>query len=284
MITQFPNFEHKLALIICNTNHLSSVILDANKLPPYLMRLGFKLENIHLIISNSTDNSKSTNLLTKVKYPYKLCTSATHFEELVADVVKKVTSRTSFFIHISSHGNTSGGNNECVMGPDGRIECDGNEYIPFNWNGRTTIYTDDKLHSMLVQPLPRNAEVMALIDTCHSGTMLDLCSSIITTKQGEKIKAKVVRNLDAKTVQCNVVCFSPTVDRQVTYEDVYYRGGLMTNMFTDTIDSQLKSFSSIGKIDLSIMLIESQRTASIINQSVVLSCSDKLKPRYYDVI
>lgn len=284
MITQFPNFEHKLALIICNTNHLSSVILDANKLPPYLMRLGFKLENIHLLISNPTDNSSSTNLLGRVKYPYKLCTSATHFEQLIGEVINKVTSRTSFFLHISSHGNTSSGSKEKVLFPNGYIEYDGDEYIPFNWGGRTVIYNDDKLHSMLLAPLPSQCEVMALIDTCHSGTMLDLSSSIITRKEGMKIKATVVRNLDAKYLQCNVVCFSPTVDKRVTYEDINYRGGLMTNMFTDAIDSQLKSYSIIGKINLSSMLIDSQKTASIINQNVVLSCSDMLRPMEYDVV
>ncbi|KAF8497040.1 hypothetical protein F5888DRAFT_1699779 [Russula emetica] len=42
------------------------------------------------------------------------------------------------------------------------------------------IIIDNELDDILVKPLPTGSSLFALLDTCHSGTLLDLPSSTIT--------------------------------------------------------------------------------------------------------
>lgn len=258
----FPRYEKRIALIICNAYELSSVSKDIDLMRGNLHRLGYRREDVH-VIASGLERSDVTNVR-----------SANEFSTAVASVMRRVTTGTSLLISISSHGEHDRSRTETVIDHNGRHISDGTEFIRFSWGGRHHIYTDVMLRSMLVEPVPRGAEVLCLVDTCHSATMIDLPSSVRVDMSSRK--ALVSRNLSAQSLKCDCICIAPTVDTAVTYEDLRGRGGMLTNMFCDYI-------KECDCIDMSKFIIEMQTKLSSIKQSAVLSCSTALQHGVYDI-
>jgi len=82
----------------------------------------------------------------------------------------------SFFFYFSGHGiqikDTGGdetdGLDECICAMDYRGDVQHpNEYT-------AGVIVDDRMHELLVQPLPRECRLTAIFDCCHSGTILGL--------------------------------------------------------------------------------------------------------------
>lgn len=274
----FPRYQKKIALVICNTYDLHSVMYDAKVLRDTLPSIGYSPNNIHIIVTGPITSTQQTQGVSKANLdmvPGAIVVNSSHeLDSAIARVTGQVTPGTSFFISISSHGEQSNDGREKVLTHNGNVISDGSEYIKFVFGNTQVRYTDDRLRSMLIDTIPEGAEVMCLIDTCHSATMIDLPSSVSVNLTSRK--AFVSQNLDAARVKCDCICFAPTIDVALTYEDLKYRGGMMTHIFTDYIK---------GKkcVNASELIIEAQKTLSIVGQTGVFTCSRLLKNGTYSI-
>jgi hypothetical protein len=102
--------------------------------------------------------------------------------EAMAWLMKGAQGGDSFYVHFSGHGVSlpcydEGPNKE----PDGMDEA----YAPtdFDQNG---FIRDDVLFASLIAPLPEGARIVITVDTCHSGSMLDLPFTFEATDENIK--------------------------------------------------------------------------------------------------
>eukprot|EP01062_Namystynia_karyoxenos_P069803 TRINITY_DN65259_c0_g1_i1.p1 TRINITY_DN65259_c0_g1~~TRINITY_DN65259_c0_g1_i1.p1 ORF type:complete len:549 (+),score=150.46 TRINITY_DN65259_c0_g1_i1:88-1734(+) len=94
----------------------------------------------------------------------------------IAALVDGAASGDSLFFHFSGHGGQ-------------QVDEDGDEddgfdetLLPSDWEQAGPI-VDDELFEKLVKPLPRGCKMTAVLDSCHSGTVLDLPYVFTATKQ-----------------------------------------------------------------------------------------------------
>ncbi|KAJ3715104.1 peptidase C14, caspase domain-containing protein [Lentinula raphanica] len=73
-----------------------------------------------------------------------------------------------FFFHYSGHVVQT--ENEDRTEEDGKDEC----LVPSDSDGVHNLVKDDELRSVLVDRLPRGSQLVAVLDSCHSGSLLDL--------------------------------------------------------------------------------------------------------------
>ncbi|KAJ6526921.1 caspase domain-containing protein [Mycena vulgaris] len=85
----------------------------------------------------------------------------------IADLVKDVKAGDRLFFHYSGHS-TQCDNPRSNSEEDGKDEC----IVPVE--GESMLIVDNELHDRLVEPLPSGAHLVAVLDTCHSGSLLDL--------------------------------------------------------------------------------------------------------------
>ncbi|KAI0293765.1 peptidase C14, caspase domain-containing protein, partial [Russula brevipes] len=127
----------------------------------------------------------------------------------------------SFFFYFSGHGiqikDTSGdetdGLDECICAMDYRGDVQHpNEYT-------AGVIVDDRMHELLVQPLPRECRLTAIFDSCHSGTILDL--PYLYSSQGivkEFTHPYRLRVLRQKLSYADVISIGASKDHQLARE------------------------------------------------------------------
>lgn len=151
----------KYALIIaCNfqgtPNELRGCINDALNMRTYLLAHGFQPENVVL----STDDDSITH--EKDQQPTR-----SNVFRLIAETTAKLQKGDLLLFHISSHGmQVKDKNGDERDGKDEAIVVSG-------LNGPEVI-TDDELRKALVNTVPPGVVLRAVLDTCCSGTALDL--------------------------------------------------------------------------------------------------------------
>ncbi|KAJ6594673.1 caspase domain-containing protein [Mycena capillaripes] len=116
----------------------------------------------------------------------------------IAEFVKDVKEGDHLFFHYSGHSTQVPNPNPRSMSEeDGKDEC----LVPLD--GEEKMIVDNELHAALVQPLPAGSHLVAVLDTCHSGSLLDLkhyrCNRAFVPwtwrgrRNSEEIRSKVVR-------------------------------------------------------------------------------------------
>jgi len=85
----------------------------------------------------------------------------------IAELVKDVKQGDQLYFHYSGHS-TQRDNPRSNSEEDGRDEC----LVPLD--GEDMMIVDNQLHASLVEPLPSGSHLVAVLDTCHSGSLLDL--------------------------------------------------------------------------------------------------------------
>jgi len=78
----------------------------------------------------------------------------------------------------------------------------------------------------MLQKLPEGTQFRAVIDACHSGTLLDLDGSLEPVPGAKGNLAIFVPNKKAKGSSYDGILLSSSKDSQKSYED--FRGGLLT--------------------------------------------------------
>ncbi|KAI9219709.1 peptidase C14, caspase domain-containing protein [Blastocladiella britannica] len=103
-------------------------------------------------------------------------------------LVKDARAGDSLFIHYSGHGTSA--NDVDGDEEDGKDEA----LVPVDYETAGLI-VDDDIHRLLCDQIPEGARLTALMDCCHSGTMLDL--PYMYTPQGDLSIAEVNRTAKA---------------------------------------------------------------------------------------
>ncbi|KAJ7910890.1 caspase domain-containing protein [Mycena leptocephala] len=85
----------------------------------------------------------------------------------IAKLVKDVKDGDHLLFHYSGHSTQ-------VENPRSKSEEDGKDECLIPLDGEEMKIIDNELHASLVAPLPAGAHLVAVLDTCHSGSLLDL--------------------------------------------------------------------------------------------------------------
>ncbi|KAJ7633933.1 caspase domain-containing protein [Mycena rosella] len=90
----------------------------------------------------------------------------TNILKAIQDLVKDAKAGDHFWFHYSGHSAQL--KNRSNSEEDGKDEC----LIPLD--GENQMIMDNELHAALVVPLPAGSQLVAVLDTCHSESLLDL--------------------------------------------------------------------------------------------------------------
>jgi len=94
------------------------------------------------------------------------------------------------------------------------------------------IIVDDCIHDIMVKPLPRGCRLTAVLDCCHSGTLLDL--PFIYDSYG-RLKPSKSRVIQLKSSEADVVSLSACKDYERAFEA--REGGALRRAFIECMMS-----------------------------------------------
>jgi len=203
----------KEAIIIINSSNLYSSICDAVNLIRIYNNY-FEMENVYIICNNigskNLIENKMKDYIGKLNGKVHVNNTDNLLNEL-SKVIKSVNN--NFILSLSSHGYANGDKN----------------YI--NWNGATII--DQQLHDTLSIVMNGNLQCLALIDTCQSGTMLNL------NYQTKDLVEYKPENLSNSIL--NIICIGAVDDNEYDQDDIsdYGYGGGLSSSFIDFISEEI---------------------------------------------
>lgn len=180
-----------------------------------------EVNKVRVRLSNLCDEYKSSNK-TAVLESFRpiIPKNKSEFLLTLSSSVAKLE-KSDIFVSLSCHGYSMRSSGSSPNESDGR-----DEYIKF----RGSPVKDDDLHRALVGTLPdKKNNMFVLVDTCHSGTMIDL-------KYNKLTKQKEHNFADIKT-SCDISSFSGCSDSQLSRDDISYDfgfGGGLTSAFLDS--------------------------------------------------
>ncbi|KAM5543969.1 hypothetical protein V8D89_002586 [Ganoderma adspersum] len=196
-------------------NELYGCINDARNVQRFLLRNGYKHDDIKMMTDDATDprlRPTKTNIL-----------DAMHW------LVQGAHPHDSLFFHYSGHGAQ-------VKDTDGD-EVDGFDEVIFPLDFKRSGYiVDDLLNTILVQKLPSGCRLTALFDSCHSGSVLDL--PYLYSSDGKAKGSQVSRKwIERKSTPADVISWSGCKDSQ-TSADTWEAGvatGAMSYAFINSL-------------------------------------------------
>ncbi|TRM58659.1 caspase domain-containing protein [Schizophyllum amplum] len=201
------------------TRHeLYGCINDANAVRQFLIKYeGFKARDIVLLTDdNPNPRSRPTrqNMLDAMRW-----------------LVKDAQPDDSLFFHYSGHG----GQTKDLDGD----EVDGFDEVifPLDYEKAGHI-VDDRMHSVMVKPLPAGCRLTAIFDSCHSGTVLDL--PYIYSSSG-RLKGSHVSNRarKRKATPADVISWSGCEDKQTSADT--FSGGVAVGAMSHAFISSMKA-------------------------------------------
>ena len=125
-------------------------------------RFGYAPENIRLLV-DEVDFYNQAHLPTTQSFP----STRQNIVKSIKWLVQDAQADDKLFFHFSGHGTCSAdyyreekhGSNQCIMPTD------------YEESG---VLVDDDINQFLIRPLPNDCILHALVDCCHSGTIMDL--------------------------------------------------------------------------------------------------------------
>lgn len=155
-----------------------------------------KWEAETLILTDNTKNIKGPSVKIKNK---------NHFLSTLEEQAKKYSKTYDILFTISAHGYSRRGSNEV----DNR-----DEYIRVN--GQHVL--DHEIRNSFYKNMDDSCLSLCLVDTCHSGTMLDLPWASMDGKNFKKTEQKLI-------IKTNSFCISACNDTELAGEDISDFGG-----------------------------------------------------------
>jgi hypothetical protein len=176
-------------------HRLYGCVNDATNMANF-MKYSFHLNESRILVDRGSQNSNKPtrkNILSSIKW----LTEGSKDGDLL-------------FFHYSGHGTR-------IIDRSGD-EIDGFDEVLVPNDFATSGYiTDDQLHNVLVASVPKNATLVAVIDSCHSGTILDLPKRCISKNNA------ILQREQPRFIKGNIVCISASLDSQ-SAADVAERG------------------------------------------------------------
>ncbi|KAH9014406.1 caspase domain-containing protein, partial [Lactarius hengduanensis] len=178
---------------------LKSSVRDAQEMAHFLQqRFGFEGNNIRVLTDEQPENLPTR-------------------ENIIAAIhslVEGAQSGDSLFFYFSGHATQIKDTHEDE--PDGLDECMcAMDYMgdPQSPSSPTTpgIIVDDDVHDIMVKPLPRGCRLTAVLDCCHSGTLLDL--PLNYDSRGVPKPRNMNANVHQRSSDANVISLSACADR-----------------------------------------------------------------------
>jgi hypothetical protein len=185
-------------------NALDGAWNDVDKARKYASSMGFKDDpnSMRVLRDNGEDVS-----------PTKA-----NIEKALRWLIKDAGRGDSLFLHFSGHGVSRKDDDSFKDEADGRDEC----LVPVDF-AESGVIVDDDLFETLVSPLAPGASLVAIMDCCHSGTLLDLAYDFELTDaqfahEKERLDKKVPLNVSALGETAHeVVHFVPNVTKRVAF-------------------------------------------------------------------
>ncbi|KAK0240982.1 peptidase C14 [Armillaria nabsnona] len=186
-------------------SELRGSILDAGNIRDFLMRRGYKADDIRMLTDDTEKKPTKNNII-----------------EAMSWLVQSAKLGDSLFFHYSGHGDrVPDQNGDEVDGKDEDIIC--YDSYPF---------IDDDIRKTLVDPLPAGCRLTALFDSCHSGTILDLPYTYDSHGRPQRECALSVTDPLAN------ICWSGATDEQNCTDTP--QGGFMTQAFIKSFEEKPK--------------------------------------------
>ena len=142
-------------------------------------------------------------------------------------LVKDLKNGDSVYFHYSGHGGlTLDFNKDEISGKDSCI-------YPIN-NGKIEMIIDDELKSLLVNRIPTNCKCFAVLDSCHSGSAMDLRFNINCPALDKLI---ITQNNNYPKTKGSIIFLSGCLDSQYSADTVNSLNeptGALTNALLDT--------------------------------------------------
>lgn len=203
----FPKYDKNLVIII--------IALSANGISSYrdcwnLTKLGSELWNpiIHIL----TDNINFVKKCQEYKTPNTIIVEINSKTELLSKISKIIISikpKSDLLFCISSHGYSA------TLPKRKKLEMNGkSEYVKVC--GEKVF--DYELFYSLYEDMKRDTNSLCLLDTCHSGTLLDL---EYISSDGKHFKRSKTKHMD----RSESFCISACSDNECTGEDISLNGG-----------------------------------------------------------
>jgi len=136
------------------SSELAGCINDTKSIKEILLKSGYLEQNIVLM----NDDYPNTD----VKYPTKQ-----NILNAIAELVRALPSGSKLFFHYSGHGTQVTDNGTDEVDKKDEAICP----VDYSLSG---FITDDELYNALVKPLDETITLHTVMDSCHSGTVLDL--------------------------------------------------------------------------------------------------------------
>ncbi|KJA19551.1 hypothetical protein HYPSUDRAFT_44100 [Hypholoma sublateritium FD-334 SS-4] len=196
---------------------LKGCIIDVHRTYRFLIEYGgYRKRNIVLL---TDDSSEPESLPTR-----------DNIIRCMKALVENAERDDTLFFHYSGHGSQ--------IPDEDDDEDDGmDETIkPLDYEVNGDI-VDDELHEILVKPLPDGCRLTALVDSCHSGTILDLPYVYCSDRNTRSIRLEVNKKGLHKATSSDVILFAGCMDAE-TSEDTIVNGlpvGAMSWAFTDAL-------------------------------------------------
>mmetsp|Transcript_21322 Transcript_21322/g.46586 ORF Transcript_21322/g.46586 Transcript_21322/m.46586 type:complete len:296 (-) Transcript_21322:966-1853(-) len=135
------------------------------------------------------------------------------------------------FFYFSGHGGTQ---KQAKKGD----EADGKDEFLVATDRKVIL--DDVLNKLLVRPLPKGATLLALVDACHSGTILDLPNSARWSGSSQAFKwdtwnASTPKGTKGGLAVCISACPDDAIAKERTHSGQKHRHGTATFSFVETI-------------------------------------------------
>ncbi|EJF61624.1 caspase domain-containing protein [Dichomitus squalens] len=197
-------------------NELHGCVNDARNVERFLLRHGYKPDDIVMLTDDATDPRRRPTKLNILDAMHWLVTGAHPHDSL--------------FFHYSGHGGQ-------VKDKDGD-EVDGYDEIIFPLDFKKAGYiSDDLMHTIMVKKLPPGCRLTALFDSCHSGSVLDL--PYLYSSDGRVKGSQVTKRwFDAKSTPADVITWSGCKDSQTSADT--WEAGVATGAMSYAFMASLK--------------------------------------------
>jgi metacaspase-1 len=201
---------------IGTNSQLNGCINDVIHIKNYLINdCGFEEKNITMLTETSKNKSPTRENIIK------------HMHLLVKD--NDENSR--LYLHYSGHGSYVKDTNQDEIDQRDEVLCP----LDYSTNG---MIIDDDLKKILVDPLKEGAKLTAIVDSCHSGTILDLQVNYKIDTNDKRDRYTIDVDNHYKASKGNVMLLSGCLDNQTSadaYEEGKYQGA-MTFSFLQTVN------------------------------------------------